>query len=101
MPQMRKREGHPSVRGLHSQDLAEELKTRAYVAAPHRSGPSAGGAVMPKTTQPVDDLESKPGGLAKLARTLCPPGGNITPVVAPQTARRGKARLLASGIAQA
>jgi hypothetical protein len=28
MPQLRKRAGHPSTRGLHSQDLAEKLKTK-------------------------------------------------------------------------
>src|SRR5262245_36391495 len=31
MPQLRKREGHPSARGVHSQDLAEELKAKGVL----------------------------------------------------------------------
>lgn len=56
---------------------------------------------MPKTTQLVLNLESKPGVLAKLARTLADAGVNITALCAPETAGRGKIRLLVSDPARA
>jgi len=56
---------------------------------------------MPKTTQLVVSLESKPGVLAKLARTLSAAGVNMTALCAPETADRGKVRLLVSELARA
>jgi hypothetical protein len=56
---------------------------------------------MPKTTQLVVSLESKPGVLAKLARTLADAGVNMTALCAPETAGRGKIRLLVSDFARA
>lgn len=51
---------------------------------------------MAKTTQLIVSLESKPGVLAKLSRTLADAGVNITGVCAGETAGRGKIRLLVS-----
>ena len=56
---------------------------------------------MPKTTQLVLSLESKPGVLAKLTRTLARAGVNMTALCAPETAGRGKIRLLVSDVARA
>ncbi len=56
---------------------------------------------MPKTTQLVLNLESKPGVLAKLARTLADAGVNMTALCAPETAGRGKIRLLVGDPARA
>src|SRR5260370_15160021 len=56
---------------------------------------------MPKTTQLVLSLESKPGVLAKLARTLADTGVNMTALCAAETAGRGKVRLLVSDLARA
>ena len=53
---------------------------------------------MSKTTQLVLSLESKPGVLAKLARTLADAGVNTTALCAPETERRGKLRLLVSDV---
>jgi hypothetical protein len=57
--------------------------------------------VMPKTTQLVLNLESKPGVLAKLARTLADAGVNMTALCASETAGRGKIRLLVGDPARA
>jgi hypothetical protein len=57
--------------------------------------------VMPKITQLVLNLESKPGVLAKLARTLADAGVNMTALCAPETAGRGKIRLLVGDPARA
>ena len=56
---------------------------------------------MPKTTQLVLSLDSKPGVLAKLARTLADASVNMTALCAPETAGRGKIRLLVSDLARA
>ena len=56
---------------------------------------------MAKTTQLVLNLESKPGVLATLARTLADAGVNMTALCAPETAGRGKIRLLVSDLARA
>ena len=56
---------------------------------------------MPKTTQLVLSLESKPGVLAKLARALANAGVNMTALCASEAARRGKVRLLVSDLARA
>jgi hypothetical protein len=56
---------------------------------------------MPKTTQLVLSLESKPGVLAQLTRTLAHAGVNMTALCAPETAGRGKIRLLVSDLARA
>jgi len=56
---------------------------------------------MPKTTQLVVSLESKPGILAKLARTLADEGVNMAALCAPETTGRGKIRLLVSDLARA
>jgi len=56
---------------------------------------------MAKVRQLVLDLESKPGVLAKVCRTLADAGVNITALCAPETARRGKVRLLVSDVARA
>ena len=56
---------------------------------------------MPKTTQLVLNLESRPGALAKLARTLADAGVNMTALCAPETAGRGKIRLLVGDSARA
>lgn len=56
---------------------------------------------MPKTTQLVLNLESKPGVLAKLARVLADAGVNITALCAAETAGRGKIRMVVSDTARA
>ena len=56
---------------------------------------------MAKTTQITLTLQSKPGVLAKVARTLASAGVNITAVCAAETAGRGKIRLLVSDPARA
>ncbi len=56
---------------------------------------------MPKVQQLVVDLESKPGVLAKVCRTLAGAGVNITALCAPETAGRGKLRVLVSDLARA
>jgi hypothetical protein len=56
---------------------------------------------MPKTTQLVLNLESKPGVLAKLARVLADAGVNISALCAGETAGRGKVRLLVSDTVRA
>ena len=56
---------------------------------------------MAKTTQLVLNLESKPGVLAKLARTLADAGVNMTALCAPETGGRGKIRLLVDDPARA
>src|SRR5712691_3879741 len=56
---------------------------------------------MPRTTQIVLSLESKAGVLAKLARTLADAGVNMTSLCAPETAGRGKIRVLVSDLARA
>lgn len=49
---------------------------------------------MPKTTQLTLTLQSKPGVLAKVARTLADAGVNITSLCAGDAAGRGKIRIL-------
>lgn len=49
---------------------------------------------MPRTTQLTLNLVSRPGVLAKLARTLADAGVNITALSAIDVAGRGKIRLL-------
>src|SRR3989454_12163782 len=66
-----------------------------------RAAAGRGGIVMPKTIQLVLNLESKPGVLAKLARTLADAGVNMTALCAPETASRGKIRLLVGDPARA
>ena len=56
---------------------------------------------MPKTTQLAISLESKPGALAKLCRTLADAGVNITALCAPETTGQGKIRLLVSDLPRA
>ena len=56
---------------------------------------------MPRTTQFVLNLESKPGVLAKLARTLAQAGVNMTALCAAETTGRGKIRLLVGDPARA
>ena len=56
---------------------------------------------MPKTTQIVLNLDSKPGVLAKLSRTLADAGVNMTALCAAETAGRGKIRLLVGDPARA
>ena len=56
---------------------------------------------MAKNTQLVFSLESKPGVLAKLARALADAGVNMTALCAPETAGRGKIRLLVNDLARA
>ncbi len=56
---------------------------------------------MAKTTQLVLSLESKPGVLAKLARTLADADVNMTVLCAPETAGQGKIRLLVDDLARA
>jgi len=56
---------------------------------------------MPKTTQLVLNLESKPGVLAKLSRVLADAGVNITGLCAAETAGRGKIRMVVSDTARA
>jgi hypothetical protein len=56
---------------------------------------------MATTTQLVLNLESKPGVLAAVARSLADAGVNITGVCAAETTGRGKIRLLVSDPARA
>jgi len=49
---------------------------------------------MPKTTQLSLSIESRPGTLAALARTLADAGVNITALSAAEASGRGKIRLL-------
>ncbi len=56
---------------------------------------------MPKVTQLVLNLQSKPGVLANLAGALAQAGVNIVGVCAVETAGRGKIRLLVSDAAKA
>jgi hypothetical protein len=56
---------------------------------------------MAKTTQLTLTLESKPGVLAKIARTLADASVNITALCAAETAGRGKIRMLVSDPARA
>jgi len=56
---------------------------------------------MPKATQLLLSLESKPGVLAKVCRTLANAGVNITALYAGEAAGRGKIRLLVSDRAEA
>ena len=51
---------------------------------------------MAKTTQLTLTLESKPGVLAKICRTLADAGVNITAICAAETAGRGKIRMVVS-----
>lgn len=56
---------------------------------------------MPKTTQLTLTLESKPGVLAKVARTLADAGINITALNTEGAAGKGKIRLIVSDPARA
>jgi hypothetical protein len=56
---------------------------------------------MPKTTQLVVSLESKPGVLAKLCRTLADANVNIRALCAPETTGRAKIRLLVADVPRA
>ncbi len=56
---------------------------------------------MAKTTQLTLTLQSKPGVLAKICRTLADAGVNITAICAAETAGRGKIRMLVSDPARA
>lgn len=56
---------------------------------------------MPKTTQLVLNLESKPGVLAKVAGVLADAGVNIAGLCAGEASGRGKIRLLVSDTARA
>jgi len=56
---------------------------------------------MAKTTQLTLTLESKPGVLAKICRTLADAGVNITAICAAETTGRGKIRMLVSDPARA
>src|ERR671918_2596882 len=56
---------------------------------------------MPKTTQLIVSLESRPGVLAKLARTLADAGVNIAALCAPEAPGRGKIRLLVGDVSRA
>ena len=56
---------------------------------------------MPKTTQLTLSLESRPGTLAALARTLAEAGVNITALSAAEASGRGKIRLLVNDLARA
>jgi len=56
---------------------------------------------MPKVTQLVLNLQSKPGVLANLAGVLGQAGVNIEGICAVETAGRGKIRLLTSNAAKA
>ena len=56
---------------------------------------------MPKTTQLVVSLESKPGVLAKLCRTLADANVNIRALCAPETTARAKIRLLVADVPRA
>ena len=56
---------------------------------------------MPKVTQLVLNLQSKPGVLANVAGVLGKAGVNIEGVCGAETAGRGKIRLLVSDVARA
>lgn len=56
---------------------------------------------MPKVWQLALDLESKPGVLARVCRTLADAGVNIAALCAPETLRRGKLRLLVGDVPRA
>ena len=56
---------------------------------------------MAKTTQLTLTLESKPGVLAKICRTLADAGVNIDSLCAAETAGRGKIRMVVSDPAKA
>jgi hypothetical protein len=56
---------------------------------------------MAKMTQLTLTLQSKPGVLAKISRTLADAGVNITGICAAETAGRGKIRMLVSDPARA
>lgn len=56
---------------------------------------------MPKVTQLVMNLQSKPGVLANVAGVLGKAGVNIEGICAAETAGRGKIRLLVSDAAKA
>lgn len=56
---------------------------------------------MPKTTQLILTLQSKPGVLAKVCQTLAGAGVNITAICAAETAGRGKLRMIVSDPARA
>lgn len=56
---------------------------------------------MPKTSQLTLTLQSKPGVLAKVARTLADAGVNILALAAAETAGRGKIRIVVSDPARA
>lgn len=51
---------------------------------------------MPKTTQLILTLQSKPGVLAKVCQVLAGAGVNITAICAAETAGRGKIRMVVS-----
>lgn len=53
---------------------------------------------MPKITQLVLSLESKPGVLAKVVRTLADADVNIDALSAPETTGRGKIRIAVSDV---
>ncbi|MBI4842242.1 MAG: ACT domain-containing protein, partial [candidate division NC10 bacterium] len=55
---------------------------------------------MPKVTQLVMNLQSKPGVLANVAAVLGKAGVNIEGICAAETAGRGKIRLLVSDAAR-
>ncbi len=56
---------------------------------------------MPKVTQLVLNLQSKPGVLANVAGVLGKAGVNIDSICAAETAGRGKIRLLVSDVGKA
>jgi hypothetical protein len=56
---------------------------------------------MPKVTQLVLNLQSKPGVLANVASVIGDAGVNIEGICAAETAGRGKIRILVSDVAKA
>jgi len=56
---------------------------------------------LPKITQLVVSLESKPGVLAKLCRTLADANVNMTALCAPETTGRAKVRFLVADLPRA
>ncbi len=56
---------------------------------------------MPKVTQLVLNLQSKPGVLANIAAIIGDTGVNIEGICAAETAGRGKIRILVSDVAKA
>ena len=56
---------------------------------------------MPKVTQLVLNLQSKPGVLASIAAIIGDTGVNIEGICAAETAGRGKIRILVSDVAKA